>query len=154
MWCLDMCLAKQLGAERQTRTCSNTLIACRFRDFSSDAIFRWRTSNSLVNARRMDLIVREHAKSWVISFDWKCLWIVGQACPNLMKRCTPYPSWYRSWEISPATTVEVVIVSNESAIFLWIAKHVKDRSTIWMPEECPKIDWYCRESTDHYMTVG
>jgi hypothetical protein len=51
-------------------------------------------------------------------------------------------------------TIAVVIVSNEAAISLGIAKHVKDRSTIRMPKECPKIDWYCRETADHYMTAG
>jgi hypothetical protein len=51
-------------------------------------------------------------------------------------------------------TISIVIVSNETTTALGIAKHVKDRSTIWMPDECPKIDWYCCETADHYMKAG
>jgi hypothetical protein len=51
-------------------------------------------------------------------------------------------------------TISVIIVLNEATIALGIEKHVKDRLTIWMPEECPKIDWYCRETADHYLTEG
>ena len=147
-------LAKQFDAKRQKITWPNALVACRFRYISSNTIFRWWIVSGFVYACWVDLIVREHTKSQIISFDWQQLWTVGYAYSDAMKTCTPCPLWCRPWTFSPATTIGVITILNQMTIALWISRHIKDGLTIWMPEECPNIDWCCRETADCCSTEG
>ena len=63
--------------------------------------------------------------------------MIGQVNSNSTKIRMLGPSWYRLQTFSPERIIAAIIVLNKAAISLRIAKHVKDRATVLMPEECP-----------------